>query len=220
LREIDLHIAEETEENIARGMPPEEARRRAFVKFGNPERVREDLWQQNTSIFIDNLWRDLKYAARTLSRAPGFTLVSVLVMTLGIGANVALFTIVHSVLLKPLPFQEPTQLIRVYERGAEDDVENRGIAGGVFSAWQTQSRSFSNLALLGLGLGYSLQKRADSFPKKLRLACARGICSPHLVWNRRWGAASRLGTISRRRAQLRFSPGGCGRGDLAGIRPF
>jgi len=175
VREIDLHIAEETEENIARGMPPEEARRRAFVKFGNPERVREDLWQQNTSIFIDSLWRDLKYAARTLARAPGFSVVSVLVMTLGIGANVALFTIVHSVLLKPLPFQEPAQLIRVYERGAEDDVENRGIAGGVFSAWQTQSRSFSNFALLGAGLGYSLSEAGGQLPEKVTF----GVCS----WN-------------------------------------
>lgn len=175
VQEIDLHIAEETEENIARGVPPEEARRQALVKFGNPERVREDLWQQNTLNVSDNLWRDLKYAARTLSRSPGFSVVSVLVMTLGIGANVALFTIVRSVLLKPLPFQEPTQLVRLYERGPDDDPSNRGIAGGVFAAWQTQSHSFSSLALLGTGLGYSLSEAGGQLPEKVTF----GVCS----WN-------------------------------------
>ena len=175
VREIDLHITEETEENIARGMSPEEARRRAFVKFGNPERVREDLWRQNTAVFLDNLWRDLKYAARTLSRSPGFSVVSVLVMTLGIGANVALFTIVRSVLLKPLPFREPAQLVRLYERGADDDVENRGVAGGVFSEWKTQNHSFSSLALLGTGLGYSLSEAGGQLPEKVTF----GVCS----WN-------------------------------------
>jgi predicted permease len=173
-REIDLHIDAETEENIARGMPPAEARRQAFVKFGNPERVREDVWQQNTLTFIDNLWRDFRYATRALSRSPGFTVVSVLVMTLGIGANVALFTIVRSVLLKPLPFQDPAHLIRLYERGSDEE-SPRGIAGGIFAGWKERNQSFSSLALFGTGLGYSLSEAGGQLPEKVTF----GVCS----WN-------------------------------------
>jgi predicted permease len=172
VREIDLHIAEETEENIAHGMPSEEARRQAFVKFGNPQRVREDVWHQNTVTFIDNLWRDLRYAARTLFRSQGFTVVSVLVLTLGIGANIALFTIVRSVLLKPLPFQEPARLIRLYERGSDDE-SPRGIAGGIFAVWKEQNQSFSRLALFGTGLGYSLSEAGGQLPEKVTF----GVCS-------------------------------------------
>jgi macrolide transport system ATP-binding/permease protein len=62
-------------------------------------------WRQNTQAFVDTISRDLKYALRTLSRTPGFTLMSVLVMALGIGANAALFTVVRSVLFKPLPYR-------------------------------------------------------------------------------------------------------------------
>ena len=90
--EIDLFLAEETAENIECGMSRDEARRRARVKFGNPQRVRESLWQQNTFMTFDNLWRDLRYAARTLRRTPGFAVIATLVMALGIGMNVALFT--------------------------------------------------------------------------------------------------------------------------------
>ena len=78
------------------------------IKFGNPGAVRETLWQQNTVTIIDNLWRDLKYATRTLTRTPGFATIAILVMALGIGANVALFTVVRSVLLNPLPSRLPT----------------------------------------------------------------------------------------------------------------
>ena len=79
-QEIRAYVEAETEENIAQGMPPEEARRRAHIKFGNPQRIREKLWQQNTVAAIDHLWRDLAYAARTLKRTPGFTTIAVLVM--------------------------------------------------------------------------------------------------------------------------------------------
>src|SRR5271170_6142403 len=89
-QEIDLYLAEEIDENLAQGMSAGEARRRAYLKFGNPQRVRESIWQKNTFSLIDNIWRDLKYAARALARSPGFALVAVLVMALGIGANIAL----------------------------------------------------------------------------------------------------------------------------------
>src|ERR1700677_410718 len=123
-QEIDLFLAEEIEENIARGMSPAEARRCAYLKFGSPQQVRESVWQQNSVTLIDSAWRDLKYAARTLSRSPGFTLVAVLVMALGIGANIALFTVVRCVLLNPLPYREPSQLFSLFEQSRDDKYPN------------------------------------------------------------------------------------------------
>ena len=110
-QEMDSFMAEEIAENAARGMTPEEAQRRARIKMGNPQRVRENLWQQNTVSALDKGWRDLKYSARTLGRSPGFSLIAIIVMALCIGAATSLFTIVRSVLLRPLPFRDPGKLV-------------------------------------------------------------------------------------------------------------
>ncbi len=169
MEEIDLHVREEVEENIARGMSPEEARRRALLKFGNPQGVRETLWQQNSFMAVERLWRDLKYGVRALRRAPGFAIVSILVIGLGIGANVALFTVVRSVLLKPLPFQDPERLLRLYEHSADDKFPYNNNAGGIFAEWQKQSRSFSSLAMVGYE-GYNLAGTEGQLPESVRAA--------------------------------------------------
>ena len=114
-REIAAHFNEERAENIARGLTPEEADRRARIKFGSERRVHEDLWQQNSVAPFENLARDLRYTIRTLARTPGFTLTAVLVMALGIGATAALFTVVRSVLLNPLPYSNSSRLVSLYE---------------------------------------------------------------------------------------------------------
>lgn len=85
-RESESDLEHETADNVTRGISREEARRRAQVKLGNPVRVGEELWQGHALGFLDHLIRDLRKVFRTLSRAPGFTLVAVLVIALGIGA--------------------------------------------------------------------------------------------------------------------------------------
>ena len=102
-QEIDLYLAEETRKTSRAALSPEEARRQARLKLGNPESVHDRLWRQNTLTALDHILHDLKYAVRTLSRSPGFASIAILVMALGIGANLALFTVVRSVLLNPLP---------------------------------------------------------------------------------------------------------------------
>jgi predicted permease len=146
--EISSYLDEETAENMARGMSPEEAWRQARVKLGNSQTVRETLWQQNTAAMIDNLWRDLKYATGTLMRTPGFTATAILVMALGIGGNVALFTVVHSVLMKPLPFREPGRLVDIagtYTHSATP--AHTQVPNADFSEWQEQSHSFDAMVL-------------------------------------------------------------------------
>jgi hypothetical protein len=105
--EIEAFIAEEAADNEARGMSREEAQRRARLKFGNAQQVRESLWTQNSPQLLSNAARDVKYAFRTLSRTPGFSIIAIVVMALCLGAATSLFTVVRSVLLRPLPFRDP-----------------------------------------------------------------------------------------------------------------
>ncbi len=101
---------------------------------------------------MNALFHDLRYAVRQLRRAPGFTGMAILVMALGIGANLALFTVVRSVLLKPLPFRDPDRLLRLYEHTMPgDEYAYNDSAGGVFAAWISQNHSFSSLAIMREG---------------------------------------------------------------------
>lgn len=169
-REIDAHIAEEVDDNLARGMSAEEARRRAYVKFGSTRNVREDLWRWNSVKPLEDILRNLRYVARTLRRAPGFTLAVILVMALGIGASTAMFTVVRSVLLKPLPFREPARLIRLYEHSTDDKFSYNFVAAGIFAEWKKQSHSFSDLTILSPFGEYNLSGAGGQLPEKVRAA--------------------------------------------------
>lgn len=98
---------------------------------------------------MTHLWNEIRYALRQLRRAPGFTAVAVLVMALGIGATVAMFTVVRSVLLKPLPFKDSGRLLMLYEhsKAGGSEFPYNMVAGGVFDQWNKLNRSFSSLAL-------------------------------------------------------------------------
>jgi len=113
--EIRYHLERQIEENISAGMSPEDARSAALRKFGNPALLRDQTRDAWTGGWLDSLTRDTKYVARSLARTPGFTSIAVFIIALGIGSNLALFTLVHRVLLNPLPYPDPDQLVSIYE---------------------------------------------------------------------------------------------------------
>ena len=102
-QEMEMHLAEEIAEHIERGMTVDEARRQAYVKFGSPRRVREQLWQQNSLPVVDTLWRDLSQVLRRLKRSPSVVLTVMVSLGLGIAANVFIFTAVNKLLLQEPP---------------------------------------------------------------------------------------------------------------------
>src|ERR1700745_3573135 len=148
-QELEAHIQHEVDDNLARGMGREQALRRARVKLGSVRRVREAEWERNSLEWFETMLRDLRYSIRALSRTPGFTVTAILVIALGIGANVALFTVVRSVLLKPLPLREPDRLIQLYEKSPNGTREYSYIAGGMYAAWKKAASSVEQMAIYG-----------------------------------------------------------------------
>ena len=109
--ELKSYLQIETDESIARGMSAEEARQAAQRKLGNTLCIREDIYQMNTIGFLDSVAGDLRYALRGMRRHPTFTLAAVLTLALGIGANTAIFAVVHGVLIKSLSYPNAEELV-------------------------------------------------------------------------------------------------------------
>jgi predicted permease len=168
--ELSFHLDQQIAENIASGMTPDEARSAALRAFGNPGLLREqstDTWSWNR---LELIWQSLRIGSRTLFRTPVFALVAIVVIAIGIGANVALFTVVRSILLKPLPFKDPSQLMRIYEQSADGKLPYNTVAAGIFTEWQKQDHSFADLALLLPWPKYNLSGAGGQLPERARAA--------------------------------------------------
>ena len=142
--ELSNHLDALTEENIRRGMKPEEARHAARREFGGVEQTKGFYREQLGLPLLETLARDLRFGLRMLVKNPGFAIVAILTLALGIGANTAIFSVVKAVLLRPLPFNDPAHLVRVNE-----SVEHGGrspVAYPNYLDWRAQSHSFREMA--------------------------------------------------------------------------
>jgi predicted permease len=165
-RELQSDLQLEEEEQREHGTAPEEARYAALRAFGNPSVISEqtrEVWSWDR---LQTLLRDLRISIRTLARQPGFSAVSMLVIAVGIGATISLFTVVWSVLLKPLPFDRPEQLVRLYESSERFPMNIS--APGIYAEWKRQSKSFSILALYKEWPQYNLSD-GGTLPEQVRV---------------------------------------------------
>lgn len=154
-REIDLHLELKARELEAAGLPPDEARRAARAAFGDPDAVAaecRDVRSQTVRArrrreWLGDLGHDLRSAVRSLRRTPGFTLIALLTLALGIGANTGIFAVVRSVLLAPLPYPEPDRLVQLWtDERARGRQEPEWLSPPDFLDWRDQNRSFASMA--------------------------------------------------------------------------
>src|SRR5262245_38326526 len=127
-REIDHHVAMETDRRVKAGMSADEARRTALRDFGGTLRTREEVRDTRGMTFRDSLAQDLRFGFRTLRRSPGYTFAAVLILALGIGANTAMFSVINGVLLKPLPFRDGDNLVLVRHSAPQANVASAGVS--------------------------------------------------------------------------------------------
>ncbi|HEX2330663.1 MAG TPA: ABC transporter permease [Candidatus Angelobacter sp.] len=144
--EMLFHLEQLIAENVRRGLSPEGARLDALKAFGNRSVVEEQTHSQWSWNWLEGIGRDLRYGARTLTRTPGFSVTAIVVMALGIGATTSLFTIVRSVLLRPLPFRDPDKLVMLYEQFRNTKSPYNEASPADFIDWHEQTHGFQDIA--------------------------------------------------------------------------
>jgi predicted permease len=143
--ELRFHLEQQTAANIVRGMAPEDAGRRAVLQLGALEGVKEDCREQRRGFWLETLSADVRYGSRMLRKSQGFTTVAILTLALGIGANTALFSVVNGVLLNPLPYSQPEQLVTLHE--SKPNFPEGAIPYPNFRDWQKGNHTFAAIAI-------------------------------------------------------------------------
>ncbi len=181
-RELEFHVAERADELRDSGLSPEEAERRARLKLGNPLLQAERTRDMDIALWADGIARNLRHAARSLGRAPGFALTVVATLALGIGANTAVFSALDAVLLRPLPFPDADRLVRLSQ--TQQNSSETMIAPVRLEEWNRLNSTFS--AISGYGVEDASETSGD-LPERVR----RAVVTPRLL--EVWGVAPALG---------------------------
>jgi predicted permease len=145
--EIQFHIHGQTEKNLKAGMTPEDARRHALIKFGGVQSAKEHTRDQFRAGSVEDLVRDLRYGFRALVHAPGFTVVAVLTLALGIGATTAMFSVVNGILLRPLPYPDQDRLIELVHEAPGAGIPRIGGSPAVYFGYRDHNRTFEAVGL-------------------------------------------------------------------------
>src|SRR5499426_3878553 len=149
--EMRFHIELRAEENVRRGMAPEEARREAERQFGRFSRIKEQGYDVRGGRWLEATWQDLRYGARTLLKRPGGALAAVLTLALGIGANTAMFTIVHGALLRPLDYPKPDQLMYLTAEAPAIGGARNALSVPEYTEFRQMNQSFAAVGAYSTG---------------------------------------------------------------------
>lgn len=146
--ELRSHFEQQVEKLVAAGLPREEATRRARLEFGGHEQLKEECRDARGISVVETLLQDMRYAVRVLRKSPGFTVVGILTLALGIGANTAIFSVIDSVLLRPLPYKDPAGLVMLWENNSRHPNPHNTVSPPDFLDWQSRNSSFAEMASL------------------------------------------------------------------------
>jgi predicted permease len=145
--EVRFHIEMQMEDNLKLGMNPEDARYAALRSFGAVEPMRERYREQRALVLVETVAQDIRYTVRILRKSLGFTATSVAVLALGIGGNTAMFSVLHAVLFRPLPYQSPEQLAMLWSEVPGQNLREGRSAYWNVEQWRTERKSFADMAL-------------------------------------------------------------------------
>jgi predicted permease len=172
--ELRFHLERQIAENLSAGMTPEEARYAALRTFGNPALLRDQARVAWNWSWLESLIYDVRHGARALLRTPGFAVVAMLVIALGIGANVALFTVVRNVLLKPLPYQDPDRLVTIYEGDFGGNHPSWSpylpVDAGSMQEWKQAAQGMAEMSFVSPWQGYNLSAEGSRLPETIAAA--------------------------------------------------
>ncbi len=182
--ELRDHVERQTAANVAAGMTPEEARRQARLQLGAVEGLKESCREERRGFWLEILWANTRYGLRMLRRNPGFTIVVVLTLALGIGANSAVFSAIDAILLRPLPFPDGDELMRLEQYGVKVKSPLTFVAPVRLEEWNRMNSTFQAMT------GYYLEDISETsgvLPEKLTQA----LVAPRFL--QVWGVAPELG---------------------------
>ena len=163
--EIESHLEHQQDANRARGLDAEEARRQARLRFGNPRTTRERVWRYRSFPWIEDLKRDFAFALRSLKKTPVVTLIAVLVIAVGISVNTAVFTVIDAVLLKPLTYPNPQELVSLTNTGPHGSFAGASIPR--FNLWRQQGSIFQRVAAIDFG-GAGMNITGSDHPQQVQ----------------------------------------------------